>query len=109
MKTIKLYKVEIRKDGTKEYEIKEHKVLLENEDYLVIDTFNFQSLRKTGRDKEIDTPIIFEMNFGFGSDGLFYRYHTSKVLKPERIRIQIEAYIIKKYGYLLNMDLNFIK
>lgn len=117
MKKINKYCVKIQGDkpvcryvgNENEFKKEVYKVLLENKDYIVIDDFRFTSLRKNGRDKEIDTPIIFEMKFGTYNDGIHYYYYCYGTRKPESIRKDIEKWIQKKYGYLFDINLNFIK
>lgn len=111
MKKINHYRVEIIKDSTQnKFEHRVLNVLLENEDYIVIDTFNFQSLRISGKDKELDKAIIFEMNYNYARmDGIYYNFYSYEGRSAKQIKRDIENWITKKYGYLYRVNLDFIK
>lgn len=111
MKKITKYHVKVLKNSQKnEFKIEFFNVLLENDDYVVIDNFNFQSLRKSGRDTEIDTPIIYTANLGIRDyDGIYYSYYTFGTHKAVTIQKEIAEYIKKKYGYLTDINLDFIQ
>lgn len=116
MKTIIKYHVEILKNSDKrEFEVETFHIGLENKRYVVLTDIHFTKLNKQKRDRNeleptIDDPMVYAREWGISSlDGIVYTLYTYKKVRPETIRRQISAYINKKYGYLFNVSLDFIK
>lgn len=115
MKRINEYQVEIHKyGGNNTFEQKWFNVLLENNDYIIIDEVNFTRIRKHARGtSELDPVIgrssVYERNWGITSlDGIVFHLYSEAKVKNETIKRQIAEFIDKKYGWLHGIDLSFI-
>ena len=111
------YSVEIFRTKVKEnvFKTEQFEVGLENDNLIVLKDESFTKLNKKkskySTDISVDDEHIYERKWG-GSladyDGIQYILYTYKVKKPETIRKQIENWISDKYGYLFNINLDFI-
>lgn len=116
MKKINLYSVEIIKDprwGNK-FVKQEYEVGLENEKYVVIKDLHFTILDKKGDRSSshhiIGNPSVSEWKTGLDSlDGIHYTLWTYKTKRPETIKREIQAFVEERFGYISNINLDFIK
>ena len=116
MEKLKYYHVEIINDPKVEhvYTYAEFDIACRNDTYIIVNDPNFTKLciKKSSRnfDPAIGEPSIYELKMGLRyADGIRYSLYTYAIKKPETIKKEIDRYIKNKYGYLLNINLDFIK
>lgn len=121
MRTINYYKVGILKNGESYFEQSEIGVALENDQWIILDVYEFKKLTKT-KDHEFSYPRIgiqkiikrdnetgyFKEHREWGN-GVFYKLYSETKKRPSTIRKEIEMFIEEKFGYLGRIDLSFIK
>ena len=119
MKTVNYYRVEITgaKSGllgaSEKFDVTELNVIAENDRYIAVDDFRFTSIRKDG-DSSLDCvlnkqSISLHANDHIWGDRISYTLYTDKVKRVSTIKKEIEAAIVKKYGfYLSSIDLSLL-
>lgn len=118
--TIIHYKVEIA-DSTgfigseNKFETKELEIIGENERYMVVKDLFFTTIDKRAGKYSIGSPLGKESIGITAGDSVWgnrvtYSLYTFKRKKAESIRKEIEAAIIKKFGFFMSgIDLSVIK
>lgn len=116
METMKIrhYYVEIFKSRTEKntYKIEKIEIGLENDKYIVLKDISFTKLAKEKNltYNEIGKPSIYIRDWKIESvDGIVYSLYTYKRTRPDTIKNAIHKFIKDKYGYLFNVNLEFIK
>lgn len=90
-------------------------VLKSNDKYTVLDDFSFTKLENKKSDYNsysvIDKPSIsVRWNDRLLDNGVFYTLYSTKPVKPEAIKKQINNYVKSKFSWLLSgLELSIIK
>ena len=94
------------------FQINEYNVIGENEYNLVIDDMHFTTITKKKNDysTNLDKPSIYlYANDNVYGNRITYSLYTETNKQASTIKKEIEAEIIKKYGFFMsNIDLSFI-
>ena len=119
MKTVNYYRIEITGansgilGASNKFDVTELNVIAENDRYIAVDDFRFTSIRKEG-DSSLDSvlnkpSISLHANDHIWGDRISYTLYTNRVRRAFTIKKQIEAAIVKKYGFYLNsVDLSLL-
>ena len=112
MKSINYYEVQILKDGTKKFKVELLKVCAENENELVVERYNrFYILNKKSdrysTSPDLNKPSISEWKVCL--EGIHYYLYSTRKVRPDTIKREIAEFVSKEYGYLNEINLDFIK
>lgn len=116
---MKVYRYEVRILKSSEYDNKfiteELEVGLQNDRFIVLLDDNFTRINKnnsTGSDldRTLNCHRVSEWKMGLKSlDGIHYNEFSSHRVRPETIKRRIKSFIKSEYGYLSEINLDFIK
>lgn len=108
------------KSGNKEFLHDKVEYIAENDLWIVLNNDHFDKITKSDifefAHKMIEKPKIsikdgtgfFENDPAIGN-GIYYDLYTRKTKRASAIRNEIVDFIKKRYGYLRDIDLSFIK